>query len=173
MLLLGDEMQALPSRPRPPPDPAAGAGPLVPVQLDIMKDVSHATCGSGGCWASGPHTYTQKPAALFLGTYTPPEQMTVAQLLVMEPGTLQEALQGINLFVALAQPPGKATICPWGLEAGEQAMGGGERGAGRGGAAGARCGKPAQRCFADACLATMVAQTCLAWECGRATWPSS
>jgi hypothetical protein len=70
--------------------------------------MSHNTCGSGGCWTSAPYTYTQTKAGEdILGAYTPPEQLTVAKLLVEQNGTLQADLQAMNVLKALAIPTGK------------------------------------------------------------------
>ena len=72
------------------------------LQLGLMKNISHMSCASGGCWAAVPYTYTSLPVDEILGTYTPPEAMTVDQVLSMQPGTLQEAVQQVNLAQVLA-----------------------------------------------------------------------
>ena len=72
-----------------------------------MKDISHAACTSGGCWAAVPHAYTTSPEQQLLGSYTPPELLTVAKLLVEQNGTLQADLQAMNVLKALAIPTGK------------------------------------------------------------------
>jgi len=72
-----------------------------------MKDISHAACASGGCWAAVPHAYTTSPEQQLLGSYTPPELLTVDKLLALDARTLQTALQQLDWLREIATPAGK------------------------------------------------------------------
>jgi hypothetical protein len=87
----------------PPPPPS-------PLQLDLVKHISHTSAASGSAWVAVPYTYASRPVDEMLGTYTPPEAMTVEHLLSMPPGALHTAVQQINLVLGLALPTGTGPI---------------------------------------------------------------
>jgi hypothetical protein len=87
-----------------------------------MKDISHAACTSGGCWAAVPHAYTTSPEQQLLGSYTPPELLTVAKLLATDAaaGQLPNTMQGMDQLRLPAPTAGKRAArwhgAPWVLE---------------------------------------------------------